>query len=156
MTKNHAMAFLADAGHNTELDEANENQSRVSFKYCGTWIRLYTYEEDPDFLHLCCSYNLPNGLRDELEVARTVARIQEGCKVAKVSADSESRYVVAAAEQFVPAGKGFERTFWRSVDLVVAVARDAYRAIDALVVIDAAERFTDQMESELQTKQETT
>ncbi len=156
MTKNHALAFLADAGHNTDIDEGDETHSRISFKYCGTWIRLFTYDEDPDFLNLYCSYNLPDGLRDELEVARAVARIQHDYKVVKVIANSELQYVGAAAEQFVPAGKGFERTFWRSVELVVQAAREAYRAIDSLVVIDAAERFTGQMESELQTKEETT
>lgn len=49
MTKNHAMAFLADAGHNTEIHEADENHPRMSFKYCGTWVRLFKYEKDLTF-----------------------------------------------------------------------------------------------------------
>jgi hypothetical protein len=137
MTKSQAMMFLADAGHNTELRQISDNRSRIAFKYRGTRIKLYTFEDDRDFLKLRCSYDLPDRLRDELEVARTVARVQRTCRVVRMTADVGSRCVVATAEQLVPDGQGFERTFWRTVDLVIVAARKANREID-LIVVDAA------------------
>ena len=157
MTKTQALAFLADAGLITEINEVDEDHSCILFKYRGTRLRLCTYERDPDFLNINCSYALSPGLRDELTVARTVARLQSSYKVIKVAAYSEPQSFTVAAEQFIPDCEDFEQTFWRSVDLVIRAADEVYGELNSIVIIDehAAERFTEQMESELQMKQET-
>jgi hypothetical protein len=156
MTKTQALAFLADAGLITELTEVDEDHSCLLFKYRGTRLRLCTYEQDVEFLNLNCSYCLAPGLRDELEVARRIARLQSSYKVVKVTASMEPQSFTVAAEQFIPECDDFERTFWRSVDLVIRAAGEVYDELNSMVIIDdkAAERFTDQMESELQIKQE--
>jgi hypothetical protein len=155
MTKDQAVAFLSEAGHITEAKEIDENLTRIAFKYAGTRITLLACEDDADFLCLRCSYALDDVLLDELTVGRMVARLQENYKVVKVSANIEDPTVCASAELFLPPGRSFAPIFWRSVDLIVSVANDAYRELNTTVVAgSAAERFTEELEFDLHLRSE--
>ncbi len=151
MTKDQALAFLSDAGHIVDIDEFDDVFACLAFRYRGTSIKLFTNGDDPDFLCLVCSYAIYESDIDELAVARILADVQLNLKVVKLTADLEANWVAASAEQFLPPCENFERIFWRSVELVIHAARRAHYEINALATADgAAERFTRQMESELQ------
>lgn len=155
MTKDQAVAFLSEAGHITDVLELDENLSRVGFKYAGTRITLLACEDDSDFLCLRCSYALDDVALDELTAARVATRLQENYKVVKVSVYIEEPAVCASAELFLPQCKSFSRIFWRSVDLIVSVANDAYRELNTTCVADsAATRFTQELEADLHLKPE--
>jgi hypothetical protein len=155
MTKDHAVAFLSEAGHITDVKVIDENLTRIAFKYAGTRITLLACEDDPDFLCLRCSYALDDVILDEIAVARTTSRLQENYKVVKVSVNTEDPVICASAELFLPQSRGFSQIFWRSVDLIVCVANDAYRELNTTNVSDnAAERFTQELELDLHLRSE--
>jgi hypothetical protein len=112
------MAFL-DPRHTLNIQRISDNRFCITFGHRGRAVKLYTHDNDPDFLKLRSLYKLPDRPRDELEVARTVARVLRNFKVVRLTTDVGFRSVAATAEQFVPDGAGFERTFWRTVELVV-------------------------------------
>jgi hypothetical protein len=153
VTKEHAIVFLADAGHITDVTVIDENAASIGFKFMGWPITLFTYEDDPNFLFLRCSYVLDDTIRNELEVLRTLARIQDRAKVAKLSASIAEAEVSATAELFLPACADFAAVFWRSVDVVARVASEAHDELNSTGAAEvAAERFTEELEAELHLK----
>ena len=140
MTRDQGMVFLDDAGRTLDLRGISDNRSCITFGHRGRAVKLYTHENDPEFLKLRSLYKLPDRPRDELEVARTVARVQRNFRVVRLTTDVGLRCVAATAEQFLPDGPGFERTFWRTVNLVVQAARKAHREIDSIGVVQAARK----------------
>jgi len=152
MTRDAAIAFLTDAGHLVEVEDFDDTYACIAFKYRGTSVKWFTNADDPDFVCLVCSYALGKTDAAELPVARVLADVALNLKVVKLTADLEARWVAASAEQFLPPCDGFERIFWRSVELVIHAVRRAHYDIHALefAADGAAERFTRQMESELQ------
>jgi hypothetical protein len=85
-----------------------------------------------------------------------VARLENDYKVIKISVDidkPDAQGVRAMAEQFLPDCRRFAAVFWRSVELVVTVADQAWRELNTTVVADtAAERFTEELETDLHLK----
>jgi hypothetical protein len=150
MTKDQAAEFMTEAGHVIEVQDFDENRSRICFKYKGTPISLFSYADDEDYLQLRCSFRLDEGSRDEAEVARILARIQDDLKVAKLGVDLSVPGVYSTAEQFLPQCDEFSYIFWRSVDIVARAASQACRELDTMVAAGtAAGRFTEQMELDM-------
>jgi hypothetical protein len=155
MTKDQAINLLSAAGNVVDVHDISETYARVDFKSRGTTLNVYTDDNDPDFLYLVCSYSLPDGVDDELAVARILSKAQSDLKVAKLTADFEHEYVAASAEQYIPQCDEFEGLFWRSVDLVMRAADRVMNEIHTLETTDkAAERFTRELEASLQPKGE--
>lgn len=153
MNKQQAIDFLTSEGLLTDVDEFGDDKAFVSFKSRGTVIHLITDENDPLFLFLKCGYQLEAAERDELFVLRTLRKLQENYKVAKIGYDVDRSSVYATAEQFVPDGPDFASIFWRTVSLVSSAASDACTEVNAIVSADmAASRFTSEIEAEIQSE----
>jgi hypothetical protein len=151
MTKDHALAFLTEAGHIASTEDLSEQFCRIDFMYRGKQLSLFAYDDDEDYFDLRCTYPLEHAINDELQALRTLARLQDEYKVVKFSFDISEPCVIADAEQFVPGCEAFAAIFWRSVGLVTSAARDAAHELNTTVVADsAAERFIEQLEMELQ------
>lgn len=150
MTKQSAVEFLTAQGHLSEVEDFEDGNAYVSFKYRGTPIVLHTYENDPTFLYMKCGYRLEPADRDELFVLRAIKKLEDNYQIAKIGYIADHLSIYATAEQFIPECPEFAEIFWRTAGLVSSAASEAWNEVNAIVIADkAAERFTEALEAEL-------
>ena len=149
MTKHEAIDFLTAQGHISEVEKISDDVSRISFKYRGKSIGLYTTESDPAFLFLKCDFPFDAAGRDELAVLRVMTKVDENYKVAKTAYDPEASTISATAQQFLPACPEFAALFWRTTGLVASAATEARDEVSAIAAgHNSSNHYSDGHESQ--------
>ena len=132
----------------TTVEPSDERFGQVSFRSRGLGFAVRVDEQDPGFLYIVLSLQLPTRVSDEVMALRATALTASRAKVIKAELDWEGRSVLLAAEQFVTEPGG-PAVFWR---LVSALEHSFYRlrqTFDEEVGRAAASRFTESLEAEL-------
>jgi hypothetical protein len=129
MTKEQLSAFLTGAGVAFTLPESDA--VAVDFKNRGTAMRAIAYEHG-DLLHLTCTYALPPHATIERE-HEVFGALQDEFPVVKLNrfeTENGAGFTVSA-EQFEPDADHIANVFWRTADLLVTVANECYRRLEA-------------------------
>jgi Trypsin-like peptidase domain len=130
MTKDQLAAFLTGAGVAFSLP-GEHDPSAVDFKNRGTSMRAIAYE-DGDLLHLTCTYAIPPHCTLE-KIHEIFASMQDEFPIVKLNrfeSEGHAGFTVSA-EQFEPDLLHIGSVFWRTADLLVTVADECHRRLEA-------------------------
>jgi hypothetical protein len=141
-------AWLRDQGHQAVVEAQDERCAEVRFRTRGRRFAVRVDEDDPAFLYIIASMELPDDAIDELQARRAAALTESRTKVVQVEILWETRTLVLAAEQLVtePGGPSI---FWRTVSFLEESVYRMRQAFDEEAGRAAASRFTEQLEAEL-------
>src|SRR5260370_42013123 len=94
-------AWLRDQGHQAVVDVQDERYAEVVFRTRGRRFAVRVDEDDPAFLYIIASMELPDDVIEELQARRAAALTESRTKVVQVEILWEARTLGLAAEQLV-------------------------------------------------------